>query len=568
MNPTNQPIPQNPQQVTYFDPTRGAQITSDIESAPPQVQQLIKQFQQSSANLQQTQAAIPGTQAESAIKTVQATQTQAPQNLSKDLGNKMTLGDAIKKYTALGMSADDVFKQYLGQSPYGMPKEDPQKLQEMGISKATLGDIGTPGSFMDRYNTKNAIEGLNKLRDLWNKTNAQSRFAGIFGLSPDTAAYETAKTIFGQHLSSLIPGASGAEGSVKGLVDTLPSSGDIREDIPGKADAQFKSIEDQLLQTKGYTHKDLGTTPVAPTTTSTSGEPSIGGFAGNVISSGKDLLNNILQTPYNLQQAAKAGKDVSPNALMAGAASAFLQSLYKDIGSPMQGGDVAGRAAENIYKNPVGVAADILPFLKAGKLGAVSKAAGEAGATSGEAATAQAAADVFKGAPGKLQQFFTPEKAKNVIGQIRDNLISNADKAGNTVTGDNLASSIRQWADRAKISNLPDANAIEEAAKNAESLYAGKVFKPSELKNIYDNIEGGYTKGGVPKSATASYIDRGVQDVLQKHLENIAPGFGKTTDLFRQTFKAEKSPVKKAAVSIGKQALSYTPLAFLSHFLQ
>jgi len=544
-------------QITYRDPS-GQTVTTDLNNAPPQVQTLYSQnYLQPQASLSQTQtstaatgAEIPAIQANAQKAQIAAKQAGALQDLKADLSKKMTLGSAISKYTALGMSADDVFKQYLAESPWGMPNESPQQLQEKGITPQALGAIGTPGSFMDRYNAKNAITGLRDLQDKFHQTNALSQienFLGVpIGSGNAAAGYNSARQIFGEHLSSLIPGASGASGSVNDLLNTLPQTGDPREYNPGKADAQFQSVEDQLLQSKGYSPKDLGL-PV------NSGQARVTGSTKSSPSNGGDLLSSLLSN---------AGKDVSgmlqgeaqnEQKYGSGFGGALAATAAGFPGMLKEYGDLLSNPIQHAQQHPVNTALDVLgPLLglKAGMAG------------SGEGAVADAAetakpVDPFSSAPGKIQQLFNPAKAKNVIGNIRDTIISNADKAGTTINGDTLANGIRQWAEGAKMSNLPDADAIEQAAKNAETQYAGKTFKPSDLKSIYDNIEKGYTKGGEPRSATASYIDRGVQGVLSNQLEQAAPGFARTSDLFRQTFNAEKSPIRTIGKAAVKNAAGY-----------
>src|SRR5258708_32530486 len=96
-------------QVTYKTPS-GQTITSELQDAPPQIQTLYNQnYLQPQASVQQTQtstaatgAQIPGIQAESGIKQIQQQQVGALQNLGRDLSSKMTLGEALKKYTPLG----------------------------------------------------------------------------------------------------------------------------------------------------------------------------------------------------------------------------------------------------------------------------------------------------------------------------------------------------------------------------------------------------------------------------------------------------------------------------------
>lgn len=256
--------------VTYTTPG-GQSMTSPLNEAPPQVQLLYQQLPQAQAQTSTAQSGAISAGAGAKVAQVQAKQAPAQIDLGADLAGKMTLDSALKKYTPLGKTPDEIFNQYLASSPYGLPNESPQDLMNKGISATALGAIGTPGSFMDRFNTKNAIAGLRDLQDKWGKTNAASRLASVFGLSNDTSAYDNAKTILGAHLSSLIPGASSAQATGQSFTGMLPNAQDPREDIPGKASAQFNSIEDQLLKTKGYSYKDLGlptpdTQPAKPTT--------------------------------------------------------------------------------------------------------------------------------------------------------------------------------------------------------------------------------------------------------------------------------------------------------------
>lgn len=249
---------------------------------------------------QNLQAQNSGIQAQSQTDVIQALQKKAQLGLSSDLQNKMTLPSALKKYTALGMNPDAVFNQYLAESPWGMPNQNPQELQEMGVSAKALGDIGTPGSFMDRYNTKNAISGLRNLEDLWNKTSNISRLPILGDFSTNVAAYNTAKTAFGEHLSSLIPGGSNSGGSVQSLTDSLPDPKDLGEDVNGKASAQFSALENQLLTSKGYTSQSLGLTPRAPQPSSKSGNllsgllqtavPTVGAVGGGLAGGGIGAL--------------------------------------------------------------------------------------------------------------------------------------------------------------------------------------------------------------------------------------------------------------------------------------
>lgn len=561
--PLDQAIQQNPDYVKQNYPQVYSQYLQ-------QVQQPTAQLGQTQTSTAATAAEIPGIQASSQTRQIQAQQAAALQNLGKDLSNKMTLGSALKKYTALGMSPDEVFTQYLAESPWGMPKESPQQLQEMGVSTKALGQIGTPGSFMDRYNTKNAIEGLNNLQDLWNQTSTLSKLPFLGDATPSGQAYDAARTIFGNHLATLIPGASGAASTGQSLLNTLPGVGDLTQLEPGAARGRFKAVEDQLLKTKGYNMQDLGLGSSSTPSQTQRPQASVKS-SQQPPQSGGNILTNLLKDIGGQAEALSSRPSLltflDPNAVKASLAQS--NPLTQAQGITQMYANIAQNPVQAFEQHPLNTTMAVLaPFL-----GIKGATAGEAGATGAADAAANegvssAAEDVFSKAPGKLQQLFTPGKAKNIIGQIRDTIINNADKVpGNTISGNDLASQIRGWADQAKLSNLPDANAIEDAAKNAEAQYAGKTFKPSDIKNIYDNIEKGYTKGGEPRSATASYIDRGIQGILSNQLENMAPGFGRTSDLFRQTYQAEKSPIKGVAKRAAGVGLGLGGLDVVRHIL-
>ena len=531
--------------VTYKTPT-GQTVTSALQDATPQVQLLYQQLPQAQAQTSTAQSGAVSAQAGAQVAQVQAKTATQPLDLQSALSKGMSLGDALKNYSSL-MKPDDIFNQYKAQK--GLPKDiSPTELQNSGVSDALIGKIGDNGSLADRWNTQQTILGLRDLQGKFHKTGQFSSLVNKTGLANlgfdqtaanSQAAYESGRSIFTQHLNSVIPGGSNAAGQIDSVAKSIPSSEDMRSYAPGQADSKFSSAEDQLLKAKGYGYSDLGLT--APTS-----QPQ------KTPKSGGDLLSTIL---------GNAGKEVSAIGQSMAATSDPLKAIldpeagaaYINASNPINTvkglvkpyADIVTKGPAQAFKdNPVSTSLAVLGPLLGLKGGASGEAAGETGAAEAAATTA----DAFKGAPGKLSQVFTPGKAKNAIGSIRDNLISTADKnPDNVVSGDALAKNIRSWADQAKLSNLPDADAIEQAALNAEKQYAGKTFKPSDLKSIYDNIEGGYTKGSVPKSSTASYIDRGVQGLISKQLEQVAPGFQKTSDLFRQTFQAEKSPVKKYA---------------------
>src|SRR5258708_3880314 len=153
-------------------------------------------------------------------------QAQAPQQLKADLANKMTLGDAISKYTALKMSPNDIFKQYLSENTWGpngtpaVPIEGANELTNLGINTDALGKVGDVSSFMDRWNARNAIKELQNTRDYFAQTKGSDIAGNKIGFNANSKAYENSRIVAGLHLSSLIPGSSTAEGTGNTLLNT------------------------------------------------------------------------------------------------------------------------------------------------------------------------------------------------------------------------------------------------------------------------------------------------------------------------------------------------------------
>jgi hypothetical protein len=103
----------------------------------------------------------------------------------------------------------------------------------------------------------------------------------------------------------------------------------------------------------------------------------IDSFAPLGLQVGKDihnLANGILGLPkavidnYNEVQAKDPGKFPSVNSLVLNfgknAAAAYIQNLNQDLGKPLEGGDIACRAAQNFQQRPVSTVLDALPFIQ------------------------------------------------------------------------------------------------------------------------------------------------------------------------------------------------------------
>ena len=119
---------------------------------------------------------------------------------------------------------------------------------------------------------------------------------------------------------------------------------------------------------------------------------------GNV----KNIINSILGLPGNIVEQAnqmeqgpggvnsQGGYDPLQRLLQTAKMTiapevGYVQNLNKDIGQPLQGGDILGRAGENFNQRPISTILDLLPFLSAGKSALLNKISKAPEATSTEA---------------------------------------------------------------------------------------------------------------------------------------------------------------------------------------
>lgn len=272
-----------------LSPDQQAQVNQMAQSGniPPSIDQLYSSLQQTKTSTAATAAEIPGIQASSGIKQIQQQQILTPSNLSKDLiANKMTLPDALKTYTANGaMTPDNVFRQYLAESPWGLPNESPSELRAKGISADAIGKIGDNGSFADKWNTKQAVLGIRDLQNKWNTVSGLSKI-GAFGIAlatPSSQGYDSQRGPVAAHISSLIPGAPGGQATAEQLANGIPDIGHITQMEPGAAEQKFIGTEKGLMNVKGYNYEDLGLTQPKQQQQQIQQ------------SSGKELLNGLLQ---------------------------------------------------------------------------------------------------------------------------------------------------------------------------------------------------------------------------------------------------------------------------------
>lgn len=380
---TLQQIQQNPflnaVVAPYLQP--GAQY-QQTQAQIPLTQQETQTSAQSAATSgqeqQNLQAQNPGIQAQAQSEQVAALQAKAKLGLNTDLKNKMTLPSAMGKYKALGMSADDILNQYISESPYGFPNQTPTELHNMGVSDKVIGQPGQANTYADRYNTKNALNEINTMQQVWNNTSPGDRLAGELGLNKNSRLYDQAKTAVGEHISSLIPGGSNAQGSVDQLTGMFPDIHDLRVGND-TANSLFNQAKKLLMQQKGYTSQDLDGASSQPQTQDSPGKQLLTtltsraneGTGGNKIHVGENgtpngalpLIGGI-GAPL-VSDALTGGLALPANALISGAGASAGQLLQDRLYGIKPGADVATTgAASAIGELTGGVGSKI-----AGKIG-------------------------------------------------------------------------------------------------------------------------------------------------------------------------------------------------------
>ncbi|MHB9161541.1 MAG: hypothetical protein ACYC6W_11765 [Nitrosotalea sp.] len=548
--------------------------------APNPVQANLQQpgasLQQTQTGIQQTQAAIPGTQAESAIKGIQSQQVAAPQALSKDLANKMTLSDAMSKYKALGMKPDDIFNNYLSQSPYGIPKETPSQLNAMGVSNTALGQPGQQNTFADKASTRGAIEEINKLQSLWNDTNEGDRAAGILGMSDKVRAYNQQLDYVNAHYPSLLTAPQG-ETTAANIAKDLPSLTDLRIGNDS-ANQLFNNAKTNLLTQKQYTPSDVGLknsdlniNPSGKTQQSNK-TPSSGGdlLTSLLNNSGSDIKNRVSGILNTIGEYGKTQFTQGPGAAQA----EFIGNMIK--GNVSEYGSLLSNPLQHAKEHPINTILDVLPFLGATE-SLITGPAEAAEAAEGAAAAGEGAAKVGANAldlknPGVLQKMFKPGQIKANAGAARDTLVNQSTQTGVTIPGDNIVNKITDWANNiGKPGNPGQGAKIDTIVNEVKDNYAGKQLTPADTYKIYNEVDNGYNQKGLQKDAIQSRGDIALRGILRGEIDNVSPGFNKLTDIIGQGYQAEKSPsaqlVKNLPKNAVKAGMNVAGLGVLREFL-
>lgn len=154
------------------------------------------------------------------------------------------------------------------------------------------------------------------------------------------------------------------------------------------------------------------------------GKPPSGNKGGggdiNWAGDAKDIINGILGMPKGLMDwqtnKMKQGQVGQLPDLIGEMLMGYGKNLNKDIGQPLQGGDIVGRAGENLKQRPISTVLDVLPFLGAGKMLRKAPVVSDAGGASevAKSVTVPPATNPLTKILNKVQESAKGEAATNV----------------------------------------------------------------------------------------------------------------------------------------------------------
>lgn len=286
----------------------------------------------------------------------------------------------------------------------------------------------------------------------------------------------------------------------------------------------------------------------------------------------KGLLNGILNLPSQVAgNARQVGQEylqtgnpqpvlnaVNPNMMILNMLKGYAGNLNKDLGQPMQGGDIVGRATQNFQQHPVSTILDVLPFLQASKVGLAGRV-GEAGnvAKTGEAGLLNKAGSELRGQvrqidvgpmvggpqkeaiinqtlnelniKGSPQQQYT--QLQPVMSKLEDTIHQNLNANPKTVTKDQIRDDII----RNLKQELPERTVTDTQAKKAINTYLGDIYgqslgetistkdlfaKKQAINSSYQRIQKKINMGAslTPKEEVTVVVRKAIDDIIaEKH---------------------------------------------------
>lgn len=171
---------------------------------------------------------------------------------------------------------------------------------------------------------------------------------------------------------------------------------------------------------------------------------------------------------------------------------------------------------------------------------------------------------------GSLGKFLNPKKVagkvftQNAGSSLRNEVVSQATQAGKKIEGENLASAVTDWGEKAIKANPGKDKQITKIVDGAINSFSGKKVSPEEAFNIWKEVDSGFNQAGITKSSVEASADRAIRDALRKELDSVAPGFEEGTKQIAQGLKRSKIASKLAWAGAGAIPGAVTTTALFS----
>lgn len=357
--------------------------------------------------------------------------------------------------------------------------------------------------------------------------------------------YEKQKQALGATLKE-VAGAGGGSGvritqsELNNWANLLPgihkSDAQNKQDIT-LLDKQLKSSFGQGLDPEYL--QQFNAVPGKTPAQSVSSGPSVGGLIKNAGTDIKNNVNGLLGIPANVintvktaytdpnpQKRLTAAQSLYPNNVQTSVGKGIVNEFNNLLGKPLEGGDVAGRIAQNAYNRPVSTALDVLPFLSAGKAALAGKAEDATGLkfADGSPATMGEDTGALKFANG------SPATPGMTIGQIQEAaqrargvpLLAEYDQAartGNTARMQEIATQIKNAPVDSPYAAYKNTFAnVSPVATNLNPV-ATKLNPVANLvKNATDAVNGGGSKEYVARQANNANMLPQNQVLMDKNI--------------------------------------------------
>lgn len=224
-----------------------------------------------------------------------------------------------------------------------------------------------------------------------------------------------------------------------------------------------------------------------------------------------------------------------------------------------QAGQTAGNFTEGVGGNPLarglGAATEVTSLAELPALLKSVVQVGKGGLKAGVKGTKSIVQKVTGEAAPELDKSLLQEGTNlaKAGGNLRNSVLEEAGKAGKTVDGTTLANQIKEWGRKA-ITAGEDAKTVTQQVKTGVANLEGKVFTPSDAKEIWDAASQGFKANGQAGNTVMAGYQRALRDTLRKELDTVAPGFEKGTAQIAEGLTKDKL-LKQVSTSLQKAEL-------------